>query len=125
SDDHRKCQPHAERADLRRESEAVGEDEAREGRGCKGVRVERKAAHHDPGAKQAEADRQQEDLEHAALDEGKLKRVEQGFGPPQASLEHEMIMGIILIWGWTETHVGLTGGVGWGERGRAGERAVP
>jgi hypothetical protein len=61
------------------------------------VRVEGKAPHHDPGAEQAEPDRQQEDLNHAALDEGKLEWVEQG-GAPQASLECEMIMGIILIW---------------------------
>jgi hypothetical protein len=78
------------------------------------VRVEGKAPHHDPGAEQAEPDRQQEDLNHAALDEGKLEWVEQG-GAPQASLEYEMIMGIILIWCLDRTRTGSLDGKGrWG-----------
>jgi hypothetical protein len=40
------------------------------------VRVEREAAHHEPGPEQARADREQRDLEQAALDEEVLERLE-------------------------------------------------
>jgi hypothetical protein len=60
------------------------------------VRVEREAAHHDPRAQNAERDREQQDLEQAALDEWKLELLEQG-RPPQVTVDRVMIMGIILI----------------------------
>ena len=60
----------------RREAEPVGQDQSRKGGGADGVREEGEAAQHDPGAEQTGGDRQDQDLDQAALDEGKLEGLE-------------------------------------------------
>ena len=67
-----------ERAERRREAEAVGQHEAGERRRADGVGVERQPAHDDPRAEQARRAREQQHLEHAALHELQLKRIEHG-----------------------------------------------
>ncbi len=67
-----------ERAEWRGEAEAVGQHEAREGRGADRVRVEREPAHHDPRAEQAGRRREQQHLEHAALHEHEVEGLEHG-----------------------------------------------
>ena len=65
-------------AERRREAEAIGEHQAGERRRADGMGVERQPAHDDPRAEQAGSPREQQHLEHAALDELQLKGVEHG-----------------------------------------------
>ena len=65
-----------EGAERRGEAEAVGENEAGEGRGADRVREEGQPAQDDPGAEQARRDREDQDLDQAALDEGQLEGLE-------------------------------------------------
>ena len=53
--------------------EPVGDDEARERGGSDRVRVEGQPAQHDPGAEQPGRDREQEQLDEAALDEHEVE----------------------------------------------------
>jgi hypothetical protein len=68
-----------EGAQRRRERKAVGEDEAREGGGRNGVRVEGETAQDDPGADEPGPDREEEHLPEPALDEGLVERGAHGW----------------------------------------------
>ena len=65
-----------ERAERRREAEAVGDDETGERRRPDRVRVEGEAAEHDPRPQQAAGQREQEDLHQPALHEGERERLQ-------------------------------------------------
>ena len=78
-DAEREHERRGERAERRREAEAIGQHEAREGRGADRVGVEREPAHHDPRAEHAPRRRpKQQHLEHAALHELELEGIEHG-----------------------------------------------
>jgi hypothetical protein len=60
------------------------------------VREEGEIAKDDPGAKQARRDRQDEDLDEAALDEGKAERIEQGRRYPSRDMRLSLILRLVL-----------------------------